>query len=71
MLLKGKDNEFQKRSLNFWKKKEKYFTDAAKLKEQLDADRNKLKDTLDDVDRHKDDLNKHVERVVDEKLADR
>lgn len=51
--------------------KEKYFTDAAKLKEELDADRNKLKETLDDVDRHKKDLNKHVERVVDEKLADR
>ena len=51
--------------------KEKYFTDAAKLKEELDADRNTLRNTLIDVDRHKNELDRHVEKVVDEKLADR
>ena len=57
--------------LKLLEEKEKYFTDAAKLKEELDADRDKLRNTLKDVDRHKNDLDKHVEKVIDEKLADR
>jgi len=47
--------------LKLLEEKEKYFTDAAKLKEGFDADRKTLRDTLNDVDKHKNDLNRHIE----------
>lgn len=68
-IMKQEHDKVLKSKMDMLNEKEKYFSDADKLKKGFDDDTTKLMNELKDMEKHKMGLVNTVDERIDEKLA--
>lgn len=68
-IMKQEHDKVLKSKMDMLNEKEKYFSDADKLKKGFDDDTMKLMNELKDMEKHKEGLVNTVDERIDEKLA--